>query len=98
MALHKDPEENETRQLQGIVPWSGKRVLEIGCGNGRLTWRYAHLAQAVVGIDLDLSDLLNAHRERARHAVAGATFVLADAQALPFPDGSFDVAVLSWSL
>ena len=46
-----DPENNETRALLDIVDFTGKRVLEIGCGDGRLTWRYAALAEHVIAID-----------------------------------------------
>ena len=49
----KDPENNETPALFKIVNFSGQRVLEIGCGNGRVTWRYAGQAAHVTGIDPD---------------------------------------------
>lgn len=61
-----------------------RRVLELGCGTGRL------LAQvdAPVRIGLDLSpDMLRRARQR------GLAVVLADAHALPFADGSFDAVL-----
>ena len=36
-----DPEGVETRVLHDLVDFRGKDVLEIGCGDGRMTWRYA---------------------------------------------------------
>jgi hypothetical protein len=36
-----DPEENETRALFGIVNVVNEYILEIGSGDGRLTWHYA---------------------------------------------------------
>jgi len=41
MVIRTDPENNETRALFDLADFKSKRVLEIGCGDGRLTWRYA---------------------------------------------------------
>ena len=41
MQIREDPENNETRALLNLVDFSGADVLEIGCGDGRLTYRYA---------------------------------------------------------
>jgi len=37
MTIRVDPENNETRALFDLANLSGKHVLEIGCGDGRLT-------------------------------------------------------------
>jgi tRNA G46 methylase TrmB len=37
MTVRVDPENNETRALLDLVNFTNKRVLEIGCGDGRLT-------------------------------------------------------------
>ena len=41
MTIRTDPEGNETATLFDLVDLDGAEVLEIGCGDGRLTWRYA---------------------------------------------------------
>jgi 2-polyprenyl-3-methyl-5-hydroxy-6-metoxy-1,4-benzoquinol methylase len=51
MAIRLDPENNETRALFDLADFAGQRVLEIGCGDGRLTWRYAGRAAPVTAID-----------------------------------------------
>ena len=51
MPIRIDPENNETRALFDMVDFSGRHVLEIGCGDGRVTWRYADQAAHVTGID-----------------------------------------------
>src|SRR4030095_11430787 len=51
MTIQVDPENNETRALLDLVDFSGWHVLEIGCGDGRLTWRYADRAEHVIAID-----------------------------------------------
>jgi len=37
MTLRSDPENNEIRTLTALADFSGKHVLETGCGDGRLT-------------------------------------------------------------
>jgi hypothetical protein len=46
-----DPEQNETRALFSFVELDGRRVLEIGSGDGRLTWRYAERADHVTAVE-----------------------------------------------
>lgn len=54
VAILEDPEEHETAALLHIVPSIvGARVLEIGCGDGRLTERYAHSARSIIAVDPD---------------------------------------------
>ena len=53
MPILIDPERNETKALFDLYSdWAGKSVLEIGAGDGRLTWRYAEKAARVVALDL----------------------------------------------
>ena len=51
MAIRVDPEGNETRALFELADLDGDYVLEIGCGDGRLTWRYASKVAHVTAID-----------------------------------------------
>ena len=51
MAIRIDPENNETRALFDIANFGGQHVLEIGCGDGRFTWRYADKAEHVTAIE-----------------------------------------------
>ena len=46
MPLVMDPAGNEIRALKKVADWHGKRVLEIGAGDGRLTLRLAALGPA----------------------------------------------------
>jgi tRNA G46 methylase TrmB len=41
MAVTKDPEGNEMSTLHAMVDFKNRQVLEVGCGEGTLTWRYA---------------------------------------------------------
>jgi ubiquinone/menaquinone biosynthesis C-methylase UbiE len=98
MTLRKDPEGIETAHLREFVSFAGARVLEVGCGDGRLTWRYAEAARRVTGIDPDAEELSVALRERLPHLRSTVILAQAQAEALPFPREMFDLAVLAWSL
>ena len=98
MTLQRDPEETEVRHLRDFADLSGARVLEVGCGEGRLTWRYAGAAGRVVGIDPDPKRLDVALRDCPPALRSSVMFALAKAESLPFPRETFDRAVLAWSL
>ena len=97
MTIQRDPEEVETHHLHKWATLGDNRVLEIGCGDGRLTWRYALTAREVAGIDLDSAQLLKARRESQPDFHPKVTFTQADSLALPFPSKQFDLAVFAWS-
>ncbi len=94
----KDPEGNETRQLHKFADFAGRRVLEIGCGEGRLTWRYASASLSTVGVDPVMDALRVASIERPFDLHPTVHFANAEAEHLPFRKGTFDLAVLAWSL
>jgi ubiquinone/menaquinone biosynthesis C-methylase UbiE len=92
-----DPEGNEAKHLRRFAAPDGKRVLEVGCGDGRLTAMYANVANHVAGIDLDRDELRIAVIERPSDLVERVQFVQGDATQLPFPKNKFDLAILAWS-
>ena len=53
MTIIKDPDGNETSSLHAMFDFKDLNVLEVGCGEGRLTWRYADKAAHVTAIDPD---------------------------------------------
>jgi SAM-dependent methyltransferase len=77
------------------------RVLEVGCGPGHLSISMARHGLDVTGLDLD-PDMIERARSNASRALAVDTsvpwFVVGEAASLPFPDGSFDVVVSTFSL
>lgn len=72
-------------------------VLEVGCGNG-LMWR-ENLDRLPAGWRLTLTDLSPGMIETVRNVLGDrAGYVVADAQELPFADGSFDAAIANHML
>lgn len=93
-----DPEGFEAAVLAGVPELNGARVLEIGAGDGRLTWHYAARARSVVGVDPEAESVGYLMEDRPPGLRPRVTGVIADAEHLPFPSERFDAAVLSWSL
>lgn len=98
MTLQKDVEKSERKFLHKLVDFSDQRVLEVGCGEGRLTWEYARSAKQVVGIDPDSDAVRVASYDMPDELRKTTTFACASSLKLPFPTESFDIALLSWSL
>ena len=85
--------------MLGAVPeLTGARVLEIGAGDGRMTWHYAERARFVVGIDPDGDSLASLLEDRPLHLRPRLAGVVAESESLPFLSERFDAAVLAWSL
>jgi len=100
---------------EGIIGlMSDKRIVDLGCGNGRLTRRFAAAGNRVTGVDsseeqirLALSSLESDMGVDARPQHAAAiqderaalpAFVLAPMERTGLPDASFDLAVISQAL
>jgi ubiquinone/menaquinone biosynthesis C-methylase UbiE len=79
--------------LEWLDPKQGLRWLDVGCGNGAFTEKLVERCapELVRGIDPSEQQLVYA---RARAELQDGQFLKADAMALPFPDDSFDAAVM----
>jgi SAM-dependent methyltransferase len=73
-------------------PLVGKRVLDIGTGDGTYALEAAARGAVVTAIDRD-QQMLDAVRSRAAKQAAQLTLQQGRAEALPFQDGSFDVVL-----
>jgi len=78
----------------------GGRVLDVGCGPGRLAVPLAQHGLNVTGLDLDPA-MIERARINAGRALGDErrpSFVVGDAASLGFPDGSFDLVVSTMSM
>ena len=98
MTLQRDPERNEIDHLRKVTDFRGKRVLEIGCGEGRMTWQYAKWTQSTIAIDLDHDSLRVAKVDRPYDLEDKVQLACVDSDNLPFSKEKFDIAILAWSL
>jgi ubiquinone/menaquinone biosynthesis C-methylase UbiE len=76
---------------------AGQRVLDIAAGNGNASLAAARRWCEVVATDY-VAALLERARERAAAERLAIEFREADAEALPFPDGSFDVVLSTFGV
>ena len=94
----KDPEGFERQHLLDYADFNDARVLEIGCGDGRLTWKYAAVSRLIIGLDPDLGQLRLAHADYHPALRGRVHFTSGSAYHIPLPKDTFDIAILSWSL
>jgi ubiquinone/menaquinone biosynthesis C-methylase UbiE len=94
----RDPEGIELKNHQEFPVRQGSNILDIGCGDGRLSWFYGQGKNKVIGSDVKLDELGKAQLARPKTAEGKVFFTAAEGQALPFPGETFDLAIFSWSL
>lgn len=97
MTFQTDVERNEKKYVHKFADFAAQRVLEIGCGEGRLTWQYAKDTRLTIGIDADRDALRVAIIDRPSDLVSKVAFSCAVSETLPFTKETFDIAVLAWS-
>jgi ubiquinone/menaquinone biosynthesis C-methylase UbiE len=93
-----DPDGVEIATIRELVDLEGLRVLEIGCGDGRMTFSYAGEAVSVFAIDPDSEAIDQARAMTPRGLRRRIRFEAADAAEIELPKREFDLALFSWSL
>ncbi len=73
-------------------------MLELGCGDGRITWLLADAAASVLAVDPDEERIATARRELPPELAEKVRFEVASAVELEVPPASVDLALFSWSL
>jgi 2-polyprenyl-3-methyl-5-hydroxy-6-metoxy-1,4-benzoquinol methylase len=100
MPYLRDPDGRQSAEIAKITDFRDKSVLEIGCGDGNLTWGYASQAASVTAIDPSIEDIESAREATPPELADRVEFVVSDigdfspGERNPF----FDIALFSWSL
>lgn len=98
MSIRIDPEEREFAALLALAgDLSGQRVLEVGCGNGRITTHLAPHAAHITAIDPDEERIAVAKANLPPDLAHKISYQAIPLEALP-PGEKFDMVLLSWSL
>jgi len=83
--------------LNEIMPLEGKRILDVGCGNGETVLKIAKEVGPngkAVGIDFSPEGIANAKKKSIEFGLDKVTeFRVADAEKLPFEDNYFDAVI-----
>jgi ubiquinone/menaquinone biosynthesis C-methylase UbiE len=94
----RDAQGVEPAAIAGVADLDGGRVLEVGCGEGRLTRFAASHAREVYAFDPDGARVGTAEAALAPELRKRVTFGVHDAEALDVERRRFDLALCGWSL
>lgn len=98
MPTEIDPAGVMPRTILKAADFRDARVLEIGAGDGRLTFQYATVPTSIVGIDTNEKEIRAASERRDAGLCENLQFLRASAAALPFRSEQFGIVLLASSL
>jgi 2-polyprenyl-3-methyl-5-hydroxy-6-metoxy-1,4-benzoquinol methylase len=93
-----DPEGAHLAALRRLGDFRDRRVLELGCGDGRLTVPIARDAAHVLALDPDAEAVERARRSLPAELAGSVAYRVASGTAIEVERHSFDLTVFSWSL
>ena len=93
-----DPEGRELQTFLKHTSLKDKKVLEVGCGDGRITFKYAALAKHVIAIDVNTEEIEKAKSKIPAELSSKLEFQVCSGDNLLFEDETFDVVFFAYSL
>ena len=93
-----DPEGAHLAALRRLGDFRGRRVLELGCGDGRLTPGIARDAVSVLAFDPDAEAVERARQSLPAELAQRVSYRVASGKEIELEPVSFDLVVFSWSL
>jgi 2-polyprenyl-3-methyl-5-hydroxy-6-metoxy-1,4-benzoquinol methylase len=93
-----DPEGAHLAALRRLADFDGRDVLELGCGDGRLTVGIAADAASVLAFDPDADAVDKARRSLPSDLAERVAYRVASGAEIEIQPTSFDLVVFSWSL
>jgi 2-polyprenyl-3-methyl-5-hydroxy-6-metoxy-1,4-benzoquinol methylase len=93
-----DPEAAHLAALRRLGSFRARRIIELGCGDGRLTVPIAQEAAFVLAFDPDAESVEQARGSLPAELAERVAYEIAAGDQIDVERGSFDMAVFSWSL
>jgi ubiquinone/menaquinone biosynthesis C-methylase UbiE len=93
-----DPEGAHASAIRSLASIGGRRVLEIGCGDGRLTRALAGESASWLATDPNAEAVAEARRTLPPALAGQVTFAVAGGAEVEANESEFDLALFSWSL
>jgi len=93
-----DPEGAHALAGRRLARFDDRRVLEIGCGEGRLTFALAGSSRSWLATDPKPESIDTARRNLPGELRAKVSFAVAGGAEVPGAPGDFDLVFFSWSL
>ena len=93
----EDYQDNLMAALLAIDDFTGKDILEMGAGTGRLSFQLSKYAGSITAFEKSPGMLAVAKRIRKERNIKNIRFEQADSLYLPEPEKEFDMAIQGWS-
>jgi 2-polyprenyl-3-methyl-5-hydroxy-6-metoxy-1,4-benzoquinol methylase len=93
-----DPEQAHLAALHRVADFRGLRILELGCGDGRLTVPIAREASSVLAFDPEEEAVERARRALPLELADRVAYQVAAGDEIEIEPASFDLVLFSWSL